>query len=279
MSTIPDHEFAFIAKEVKSRSGLVLTPDKAYLLETRLTPIARKEGFASLNECLSAARVRRDDRLLWVITDALTTNETFFFRDKTPFDQFKEAALPQLLAARGGRGKLRIWCAAASTGQEPYSLAMIIQEMRDAGKPIDAEIIATDISDRVLEKARAGLYSQFEVQRGLPVTHLVKYFTKAGDVWKISDKLKPMVRFQKHNLLEDPRALGRFDVVFCRNVLIYFEPDQKKKCMEAIAGTMADDGFLFLGAAETTMGVTDAFNTNPERRGLYQRNAAWRRAA
>jgi chemotaxis protein methyltransferase CheR len=279
MSALPDHEFQFIVREIRARSGLVLTPDKAYLLETRLAPIARREGFSSVAELVSAARVRRDDRLLWTMTDALTTNETFFFRDKTPFDQLKDSAFPDLMASRSGPLRLRIWCAACSTGQEPYSIAMLLQELRLQGKMIDAEILATDISDRVLEKARAGLYSQFEVQRGLPIQYLVKYFEKAGDLWRINDKTRAMVRFQKHNLLENPAGLGRFDIVFCRNVLIYFDPAAKQKTLEAIANITADDGFLLLGAAETTMGVTDAFLTSSDRRGLYKRNAKWRKAA
>jgi chemotaxis protein methyltransferase CheR len=276
---LPDVDFTFIAREVKARSGLVLTPDKAYLLETRLAPIARRENLADVAALLAAARTRRDDRLIWQITDALTTNETFFFRDKTPFDLFKDTILPTLSKSRGPKPRLRIWCAAASTGQEPYSIAMILDELRASGRAIDAEIIATDISDRVLEKARAGLYSQFEVQRGLPVQMLVRYFEKAGDLWRISDRIRSMVRFQRHNLLEECRALGRFDVVFCRNVLIYFEPDAKRASLERIASVTADDGYLLLGAAETVMGVTDAFQSTPEKRGLYSRNASWRKAA
>jgi chemotaxis protein methyltransferase CheR len=279
MSAVNSQDFDYISREIRSRSGLVLTPDKAYLLETRLTPVARKEGFASVAELIGAARMRRSEPLLWAITDALTTNETFFFRDKTPFDQFRDAALPELARKRGPGARLRVWCAACSTGQEPYSLAMLLAEQRAVGKGVDVEIVATDISDRVLEKARIGLYSQFEVQRGLPIQNLVKYFEKAGDLWRISDRLRANVRFQKHNLLDDPRALGRFDAVFCRNVLIYFDPQAKREALERIAMTMADDGFLFLGAAETTMGVTEAFGPVPDRRGLYQRNAGWRRAA
>lgn len=279
MNALPDHEFQFIAREIRARSGLVLTPDKSYLLETRLAPIARKEGFASVLELISAVRVRRDDRLLWVIADALTTNETFFFRDKTPFDQFRDLVVPDLMKARPPGARLRIWCAACSSGQEPYSLAMLVQELRAVGKIGDVEIVATDISDRVMEKARAGLYSQFEVQRGLPVQMLVKHFEKAGDLWRLSERIRSMVRFQRHNLLEDARVLGKFDIVYCRNVLIYFEGDAKRRTLEMIAGTMAEDGVLFLGAAETTLGITDAFASSPDRRGLYRRVAGWRRAA
>jgi chemotaxis protein methyltransferase CheR len=273
-----DTEFAFIAREVKARSGLVLTPDKSYLLETRLTPIARRENFGSVPELLAAARAQNSERLLWLITDALTTNETFFFRDKTPFDLLRTPILPELKARRSG-GRLRIWCAAASTGQEPYSIAMLLDELRASGQGLDADILGTDISERVLEKARAGLYSQFEVQRGLPVQLLMKHFEKTGDLWRISDRLRAMVRLQRFNLLEDIRTLGRFDVVFCRNVLIYFDPESKRQVLEKIAGQMAEDGFLILGAAETVIGLTEAFAPHPQHRGLYQRNTAWRKAA
>jgi chemotaxis protein methyltransferase CheR len=279
ISMLPEAEFAFVSREVRLRSGLVLTPDKAYLLETRLSPIMRKEGFGSLKELIVSARSRRDEKLLWAITDALTTNETFFFRDKTPFDLFKDAVAPHLLKSRGPSPRVRILCAACSTGQEPYSLAMLLEDMRDAGQPIQAEIVGVDISDRVLEKAKAGLYSQFEVQRGLPARLLVKHFEKVNDMWRISDRLRAAVRFQRFNLLEDIRSLGRFDVVFCRNVLIYFDQPTKKTTLEKLAGSMPDDGFLLLGAAETMMGVTDAFEGVPDFRGLYRRNTRWRASA
>jgi chemotaxis protein methyltransferase CheR len=272
-------DFTFIARQVKQRSGLALTPDKAYLLETRLAPIARREGHAGVPELAAAARSARDDRLLWLITDALTTNETFFFRDKTPFDLLREQVIPALLKKNGPMARVRVWCAAASTGQEPYSIAMLLDELRTIGRGCEAEIVATDISDRVLEKARAGVYSQFEVQRGLPIQNLAKYFEKNGEMWRINDKIRRMVRFQRHNLLEDCRHLGRFDVVFCRNVLIYFEPDQKKAALERIAASTHDDGYLLLGAAETVMGVTEAFHSSPANRSLYLRDAKWRAAA
>jgi chemotaxis protein methyltransferase CheR len=276
---LPEAEFAFIAREVRLRSGLVLTSDKSYLLETRLSPIMRREGFSSLKELIVAARSRRDEKMLWAITDALTTNETFFFRDKTPFDLFKDAVVPSLVKARGASPRVRILCAACSTGQEPYSLAMLIDELRDMGITLNAEIVGVDISDRVLEKAKAGLYSQFEVQRGLPAKQLVKHFEKVNDMWRISDRIRGAVRFQRFNLLEDLRSLGRFDVVFCRNVLIYFDQPTKKLTLERLAGSMPEDGFLLLGAAETLMGVTDAFESVPDRRGLYRRNARWKASA
>ncbi len=278
-TNLPAADFDYVSREVKARSGLVLTPDKAYLLDTRLSPIARKEGFLSVQELVTTARARRDERLLSAVTDALTTNETFFFRDKTPFDLFKDVMAPELARKRAAPARLRIWCAACSTGQEPYSLAILLEELRAEGRGLDCEIVATDISERVLEKARAGLYSQFEVQRGLPIQMLMRYFEKTGDMWRASDRLRALVRFQKFNLLEEPRALGRFDIVFCRNVLIYFDAESKRAALERIASVLAEDGYLVLGGAETVMGVTDTFAAAPDKRGLYMRNAKSRRAA
>lgn len=272
-------DFDFVAREVKERSGLVLTPDKGYLLDTRLGPLARKDGFASVEEMLRTARVRRDERVLAAIVDALSTNETFFFRDKIPFESVREFIVPKLFAAKGKGARIRAWCAACSTGQEPYSLAMTFEEMRAAGQPIEAEIIATDLSDRVLEKCRAGLYSQFEVQRGLPITHLMKYFTKQGESWKVNDRLRAQVEFRRVNLLEQFTTMGMFDIVFCRNVLIYFDAEAKKRTLERIAAQSHPHAFLLMGGAESTLGITDAFQPAPDRRGLYARNANWRKAA
>jgi chemotaxis protein methyltransferase CheR len=255
---VTPQDVLYVAEVVRQRSGLILTADKSYLVESRLSPVARKEGFASIEALLEAMRTKRDERLLWAATDALTTNETFFFRDKTPFDMFRDDVLPVLAPARPG-GTLRVWCAACSTGQEPYSLAMLAEELRVKHPGLKLDIFATDISERVLEKAQAGIYTQFEVQRGLPITHLVKHFDKTDDTWRVKPALKQVIRWRQFNLLDDMRPLGRFDVVFCRNVLIYFDPETKTKVLEKIAGVTADDGFLFLGAAETVMGVTDAF--------------------
>ena len=268
-------DFSFIAREVKARSGLVLTPDKSYLMETRLSPIARKESLASVAELAAAARLRRDERLVWQITDALTTNETYFFRDRKPFDILRDRLIPELQQARADR-QLRIWCAAASTGQEAFSIAMMLDDLRAAGRGVDVEIIATDLSERVLEKARAGLYTQFEVQRGLPVRMLIRHFEKVGDLWRIADRIRAMVRFQRFNLLDDLRPLGVFDIVVCRNVLIYFDPDTKRQTLEKIAAQSADDGVLILGTSESTVGVSDTFM--PEG-GYYRRNAESERAA
>lgn len=274
-----DADFHFLEQLVRKRSGLVLSADKSYLIESRLAPIARKEGLASIDELVRVIRQRPDERLIAAVVDAMTTNETFFFRDKTPFDLLKDDVLGPITKARGPGQKLRIWCAAASTGQEPYSIAMTIEQNPGVMNGMTAEILGTDISDRVLEKARAGIYSQFEVQRGLPIQLLMKHFEKNDDNWRISDKMRAAVRFQTLNLLADFRALGRFDIVFCRNVLIYFDNETKRDVLERMARQMSDDGVLLLGAAETVLGLTEAFKTVPGKRGLYIRNAGWKKAA
>ncbi len=257
-TAMADADFAFVAREVKARSGLVLTADKSYLLETRLAPIARKESLASVAELAAAARLRRDERLIWQMTDALTTNETHFFRDRKPFALLRDRIIPELQQARPA-GRLRIWSAATSTGQEAFSLAMLLDDLRAGGRGVDAEIVATDLSERVLEKARAGLYTQFEVQRGLPVRTLIRHFEKVGEFWRIADRIRAMVRFQRFNLLDDLAPLGVFDVVVCRNVLSYFAPETRRQVLERIAAQMTDDGVLLLGATESTVGVSDAF--------------------
>jgi chemotaxis protein methyltransferase CheR len=258
---------------VRERSGLVLSADKTYLVESRLAPIARRDGFSSIDDLVSAVKVRRDGKLIEAIVDAMTTNETFFFRDKTPFDIFEQTILPDLIA-RKPSSTIRIWCAAASTGQEPYSLAMIAEAMGPRLGGCKLEILGTDISERCLEKAKAGVYTQFEVQRGLPVQMLLKHFKKDGDAWKIGDNLKTNIRFRPMNLLDDFRGLGRFDVIFCRNVLIYFDSQTKKRVLERMSMQVDGPGYLLLGAAETVLGVTDTFKPIAGQRGLYVQDPA-----
>ncbi len=254
---------------VKKRSGLVVTPNKAYLLESRLLPVARRHNLGGLVELASAVRASSPEALLEDITEAMTTNETFFFRDTGPFDRFRDNVLPPLLESRAAVKKLRIWCAAASTGQEPYSLAIILMEMASRLAGWKVEIVGTDISNEALNKAKEGLYSQFEVQRGLPIQTLIKNFTQDGANWRISDNIRQMVGYKNFNLLDDLSSLGRFDIVFCRNVLIYFERDDKAQILERIRKQMPDDGSLFLGGAETVVGITDKFKGRPDLRGVY----------
>lgn len=274
-----DGDFEFVEQLVRKRSGLVLTIEKSYLVESRLAPIARKEGMAGIEELVHAMRLKPDERVISAVVDAMTTNETFFFRDKTPFDLLKDDVIPPMTKSRHPGQKLRIWCAAASSGQEPYSIAMLIDQTPAIMNGLSAEILGTDISDRVLEKARTGVYTQFEVQRGLSIQMLMKYFEKKDEQWRISDKMRASVRFQPLNLLSDFRFLGRFDVVFCRNVLIYFDAQTKRDILERMARQMPDDGVLLLGAAETVLGLTEAFKPAAGKRGLYVRNASWKKAA
>ena len=276
---IKTEDITFVAAEAYKRSGLVLSADKGYLLESRLAPLARAEGYPSIEALIGAARREGSDRLLWAITEALATHETFFFRDNTPFDLFKQEVLPVLSRARGNNATIRIWCAACSSGQEPYSLAMILEEERARLGGRRFEIMATDMAPRVLEKAKAGVYSQFEVQRGLAIQRLVQHFDQAGDQWRIKPNLRSMVTFQKQNLLESYAGLGTFDVIFCRNVLIYFDADSKKKVLARLASQTAVDGYLVMGAAETVVGLSQDYTPVEGRRGLYGRSGVAKSAA
>jgi chemotaxis protein methyltransferase CheR len=270
MSALTPADFELLSSMLRSRSGLVLTPDKSYLLESRLTPIARKRGQSALSELVNEIRLRPSDALLSEITEAMTTNESFFFRDNTPFETLKTVLLPHFRTARATSKKLRIWCAAASTGQEPYSIAMILSELAAEWGSWSVEITGTDLSLAALEKAKNGLYSQFEVQRGLPIQMLMKYFNKTGENWQISQNLRNMIKYRPFNLLEPMAPLGQFDIIFCRNVLIYFDAPTKGQVLDAMRRQLADDGALFLGAAETVLGLTKSFKPAKDHRGLYQ---------
>lgn len=262
-------DFEYLRAFLKARSGLALPQEKRYLVESRLAAICRSFGVADLTELVKAVRGGRNLALENAVIEAMTTNETFFFRDKGPFDLFKDVLLPRYLSSRSNVRHLRIWCAAASTGQEPYSLAMLLEEAapRLAGWKID--ILATDISNDVLSKARAGLYNQFEVQRGLPIQLLLKHFTQVGDQWQISAKMRSKVEFKQLNLIKDFKHFGTFDIVYCRNVLIYFDSPTKSDVLKRISHVLAPDGSLILGAAETVLGLTDAFQPDASHRGLY----------
>jgi chemotaxis protein methyltransferase CheR len=271
-------DFDFVAALLKERSGLVLTRDKAYLLESRLLPVARKWNHASLDQLAAALRARSSADLLRDVIEAMTTNESFFFRDIKPFDQFRTFVLPQLLATRAATRTLRIWSAACSSGQEPYSLAMILDQEKARLVNWRVEILATDLSTEILDKAKAGSYTQFEVQRGLPIQLLLKYFKQHGDRWEVDPALRSAVQFRQFNLLDDPASLGRFDVIFCRNVLIYFDQPTKSVILERLARILAPDGFLYLGGAETVLGLTDKLQPAADNRGIYLPVAAASRA-
>jgi chemotaxis protein methyltransferase CheR len=266
-------DFEYLRKLLKDSSGLDLSADKQYLVESRLVPLARKAGLTGIAELVQKVK-GGSDALTADVVEAMTTNETFFFRDKVPFDHLRESVIPELMQARAGRRSLRIWCAASSTGQEPYSIAMVLKEFSAQLSGWRVEIVATDISLGVLEKARAGIFSQFEVQRGLPIQLLVKHFRQVGELWQINADLRGMVQHRHLNLMQDFSHLGSFDVIFCRNVLIYFDQDTKIGMFNRLARALEPDGVLALGAAESVVGITEAFKPYPDRRGLYRPNPA-----
>jgi chemotaxis protein methyltransferase CheR len=271
---VTPRDFEWLRKLLKERSGLTLTAEKQYLLESRLLPLARRHGIANLSELVARLQSASAATLAIEVVEAMATNETFFFRDKIPFDLLEHTILPALIEARAREKRIRIWCAAAASGQEPYSIAMVLKSMAARLRGYRVDLLATDLCSSVLEKAKVGIYNQFEVQRGLPIQLLVRYFGKVGECWQITPELRAMVQFRPLNLLHDFAPLGRFDLVFCRNVLIYFDPPTKLAMFERLVKAIEPDGMLMLGAAESVVGVTDAFRPYPDRRGLYQPNPA-----
>jgi len=261
--------FATLANLLKARSGLIIGQDKVYLLETRLTVMMRREGLPDLNAVADRLGRPGAEALAREVVEAMTTNESFFFRDEKPFQHFRTQALPRLAAARPPNATLRIWSAASSTGQEAYSLAMILTESKAVVGSRQVEIIGTDIAREPLARAKEGQYTQFEVQRGLPVQYLMKYFKKEDPYWRISPDIRKMAQFREFNLLGDLRSLGRFDIVFCRNVLIYFDQPTKARVLEGIAALMPPDGMLYLGGAETVLGITSRLAPLAGERGVY----------
>lgn len=263
-------DLQLIATIVRARAGIVLGDDKAYLIESRLAVVARRFGFSGLDGLTEALRRAPPEPLLEAITEAMTTNETSFFRDGKPFEQLTGLVLPHLIAARAAARSLRFWSAAASTGQEAYSIAMCLDEWRPPLAGWRLSILGTDLSQAAVERAREGRFSAFEVQRGLSPARLAQHCRRSGDDWLIEDRLKALVTFTRRNLLESCRQLGQFDVVFLRNVLIYFDLETRRRVLDEVATMLPDDGFLLLGGTETVLGVTDAFRAVPEARGLFQ---------
>jgi chemotaxis protein methyltransferase CheR len=267
-------DYDYLRKLLKERSGLLLAADKQYLVESRLLPIARKNGMTSLGDLVVALKIAPRGALATSVVEAMTTNESFFFRDKLPFDYFKTLMLPALMERRAREKRIRIWCNAASTGQEPYSLAMMLDSVGAALAGWRVDILATDISEAVLAKAREGIYTQFEVQRGLPIALLIKYFTQVGEQWQIAPDIRRMVSYRPFNLLDEFTRLGTFDIVYCRNVLIYFDRDTKINVLNRLVSSVARDGYLLLGAAETVVGLTNLFKPLTDHRGVYMPNPA-----
>ena len=262
-------DFDHFCRLALTRSGLVLNPAKAYLVQSRLDPLARASGFADVPALLAALHKGASDALVQASVDAMATHESLFFRDSAPFEQMASLVLPALHRAREAGRPLRIWSAACSSGQEPYSIAMVVQEVAHelGGRRVD--IIATDMAEPILVKARAGLYSDFEVNRGLSPERRDRWMQRAGSGWEISPRLKSMVSFRRHNLLEPMAGAPVFDMVFCRNVLIYFDLAGKTQALDHISRVLAPDGTLFLGSAESVMGLNVAFEAVPGSRGRY----------
>lgn len=264
-------EFDFIAGFLKQRSGLALTHDKMYLIESRLQPIARAQGMESIAELVRRIRTNGvAPAVITEVTEAMTTNESSFFRDTKPFEYFTKLLIPRLRETNPGMTRLRVWSSACSTGQEPYSTAIAFREegMRLPG--LSCEIFCTDINDKVIERAKEGKYSQFEVQRGLPIMLLMKYFTQLPEnQWQVQDSLKQMMRFQNVNLLAPFVGFGPFEVIFCRNVLIYFDEKTKSDVLDRMADMLIPGGFLILGSAESVYGLSKRFTPLEEARGVF----------
>lgn len=253
-------DYDFLSAFLLKRSGLHLGPGKEYLLEARLIPVAQSWGLANLDALVLDLRRGQNERLSSAVTEAMTTNETLFFRDRTPFDELRDSLLPPILESRKSSARLRIWCAAASTGQEPYSLAMLLLECFPQLATWKVDIVGTDISKHALGRAEEGVYSQFEVQRGLPIQYLTKYFEQIPNGWKVKPDVRKVIQYKSLNLLDNFSQLGQYDIIMCRNVLIYFDNDIKKKILDRMSSMVRSDGYLILGAAETVMGITDTFD-------------------
>jgi len=261
MSTValPDDVITYVCTLVRQRSAIELEAAKAYLIEARLTPLAKRNGYPTITEMVRALQMKPKRDLQQQLVEAMTTNETSFFRDSHPFEALRTVLIPELIQSAPGRRALNIWSAACSTGQEAYSIAMLLAEHFPALSSWKVQIVGTDLSDDVLAKARAGRFSQIEINRGLPAVLLAKHFRRDGMQWELSPQIRAMARFDKLNLIESWPAMPTMDVVFLRNVLIYFSPDSKRMILQKIRKVMAPRASLFLGAAETTMGLDDSF--------------------
>ena len=261
-------DLMLISSIVHRRAGIVLGREKDYLIDTRLAPIARQFGHLSIEKLVDQIR-RGHPEAEEAAIEAMTTNETLFFRDKQPFEHFANLVIPNLLQRRPPGSTIRIWCAACSSGQEPYSIAMLADELVPKLGSSRVSILATDLSKAMVSRAKAGIYSQFEIQRGLPTRFLQKHFQPDGLTWRIDGRLTERIDFRSANLLEDFSYLGRFDVIFCRNLLIYFDEARKKDILHRLSRSLAPDGYVFLGAAETVIGINQDLQPHAVAKALY----------
>jgi chemotaxis protein methyltransferase CheR len=262
---ITPEDYTYLGTLLRTRSGLALGPGKEYLLESRLPPVARAYGFASVNEMVATLRTGPHQELIKAVCDAMTTGETFFFRDTVPFEILRTAILPELAdrCRRAGRA-LRVWSSAASTGQEAYSMAMLVADMSVQLGGVHVDIIATDFASHALNRARRAVFTQIEVQRGLPERYLRQFFINTPDGFRLADDIRRRVGFRELNLLESFRSLGQFDIILCRNVLIYFDTLTKRDVLDRLAAALMPGGYLFLGATETAFGLTERLIRIPD---------------
>lgn len=271
-SDLSSADYQYLCDLLKQKSGLSLSQEKGYLIENRLLPVARENSLKNVSELVVALRSGRAGLAVQVV-NAMATHETFFFRDGKPFENFKDCILPSLLESNRMTHKINIWCAACSSGQEPYTLAMMLKDAKDFSN-WNVNILGTDISAPIIERAKSGSFTQFEVQRGLPVQLLIKHFRQVESDWQLDPEIRKSVKFQILNLLDDFRGLGKFDVVFCRNVLIYFDPPTKTRVLENIAKSLNPSGFLILGGSETVLGLSHLFELVEGKRGVYKLTSA-----
>jgi chemotaxis protein methyltransferase CheR len=270
-------EIAQIVALCRVRAGLKVAADKTYLIESRLAPVARREGYDSISELIAAIRERREEPLIWSTVEAMAGGETSFYRDRDPFRQFREEIVPQLARSRGG--PIKVWSAACATGQEVYSLAIAAGEMAESDPSLKIEFAASDLSRVALERAQSGLFNQFEVQRGLPIRQLAQYFEKDGEQWRIAAEVRQRVRWRRINLIAGLRQIGRFDVVFCRYALSHMTDEAQRKVIEDLTCVLPEDGVLVLGLKEQVAGLGEAFQPVVGRPGLYRPNPEFRAAA
>jgi chemotaxis protein methyltransferase CheR len=258
LTSITAENYAFLQRYIYQESGIVLDAGKTYLIESRLLPIVKQEKLSTLNDLCSLLKATAPLQLKSRVVESMTTNETLFFRDLNIFESLQKQVLPGIIEARKNMKRISIWSAAASSGQEAYSIAMILREMGLEGWRI--QILGTDLNQQILDKAEAGRYLQIEVNRGLPARQLVKHFTRSGLDWQINDNLRSMVTFKRFDLRTSMAGMGPFDLVFCRNVLIYFDVQTKKQILASIRRTMCSGALLALGAAETTINLDTAYS-------------------
>ena len=267
---ISDSSSRILAGLLEARTGQQLTMSRRWRIETAVSALMRERGIATLDELITILVMGKEPSLSQKVVEALLNNETYFFRDRAPFDVLQRYALPELAKRRQKSKRLRIWSAGCSTGQEVYSLAMLFAEQPDEWRGWTVDILGTDVSTGCIDRARAGSYSQFEVQRGLGINQMIKWFEEVADGWRAVEPLRKPVRFQVHNILEPSPHPGGFDIVLCRNVLLYLSPEKKTLAFERIAGAMAEDGWLMLGAGETVIGQTGKLGSDVNARGLYR---------